>query len=200
MYAWRKMSEDERKRELVFRKEAHYPLHSPPRLNEAGWNRYHLSAANYEHTPIIGHTPVRMREFSEDLCCSLTEKSGVILFAWCVLPNHWHALIGCDELDTVLRCIGHLHGRNSHMWNGEDEDRGRKCWCCCADRRIRSDRHFYATRNYIHNNPVKHGYVERWEEWSFSSAIDYLDEIGRDEAVLLWKEYPVLSMGDKWDF
>lgn len=141
-----------------------------------------------------------MREFSHELCAVLTEEVSGTLFAWSVLPNHWHALIGCLELDLVLKSIGRLHGRKSHQWNGEDGVRGRKCWYCCADRWIRSDRHFYATRNYIHNNPVKHGYVKKWEDWEFSSAVDFLNEVGRDEAGRLWSEYPVLDMGEKWDF
>ncbi len=200
MYEWRKMSEDERKRELVFRADSLHPPHSPPHSEAEGWNRFHLNAANYEHVPIIGVSSKRMREFSQELCAVLTEEIGVTLFAWSVLPNHWHALIGCEELDVVLKSIGRLHGRNSHKWNGEDGSRGRKCWHCCVDRRIRSDRHFYVTRNYIHNNPVKHGYVKKWEDWEFSSAVDFLHEMGRDEVSRLWSEYPVLDMGEKWDF
>ncbi len=200
MYEWRKMNEDERQRELVFRTDSLRPPHSPPHSEAEGWNRFHLSAANYEHAMIIGESQKRMQEFSHELCAVLAEESGVTLFAWSVLPNHWHALIGCVELGMVLKRVGRLHGSSSYKWNGEDGSRGRKCWHCCADRWIRSDRHFYVVRNYIHNNPVKHGYVKKWEDWEFSSAVDFLNEVGRDEASRLWCEYPVLDMGEKWDF
>ena len=110
--------------------------------------QYHLSAANFEHVPVIGKTPSRMAAFAE------VEAE---LYVWCVLPNHWHALVGTNDLKRVLAVIGRLHGCSSFEWNREDDSRGRQCWHCCADRRIRSEGHFFAVRNYIHHNPVRHG-------------------------------------------
>jgi putative transposase len=53
--------------------------------------------------------------------------------------------------------------------------------------------------NYIHHNPVKHGYAEKWEDWPFSSASGFLEEVGREQAVEFWKRYPVLDYGRGWD-
>lgn len=64
---------------------------------------------------------------------------------------------------------------------------------------MRSDRHFYTTINYIHNNPVKHGYVDKWSEWPYSTFHWYLEKKGRAWLVDLWREYPVLNYGEKWD-
>jgi putative transposase len=122
-----------------------------------------------------------------------------MLHAWCVLPNHWHALVRTDDLKLLLKEIGQLHGRASFQWNQEDDARGRKCWHRCADRRIRTDRHYYVAGNYIHHNPVKHGYVGKWEEWPYSSAGDYIAEAGRETVLKQWKEYPILDMGEGWD-
>lgn len=196
MYQWRKMSERQRLEVLKLRTQTGWPMHSPPHFETDEWTLYHLSAANFEHVPIIGKTPRRMLSFSSCLCSVFEECR---LYAWCVLPNHWHALIGTESLTKVLKKIGRMHGHCSYEWNAEDTERGRQCWHCCSDRRIRSKNHFYATRNYIHHNPVKHGYVQKWDEWFFSSAKDYLNAIGKAEALLFWREYPVLGMGDKWD-
>lgn len=64
---------------------------------------------------------------------------------------------------------------------------------------MRSERHYYTTINYIHNNPVKHGYVERWCDWPYSSFHEYLKGKGRDWLKDVWREYPVLHYGDAWD-
>jgi putative transposase len=65
---------------------------------------------------------------------------------------------------------------------------------------MRSERHFFATINYVHNNPVHHGYVRRlWTEWPWSSATNFLDQMGRLEAERVWKEYPIRDYGKKWD-
>ena len=65
---------------------------------------------------------------------------------------------------------------------------------------MKSERHFWATINYIHNNPVKHGYAARWQDWPFGNARDYLDEFGRDEAERVWNEYPVGVYGSGWEY
>ena len=64
---------------------------------------------------------------------------------------------------------------------------------------MRSEGHFWATVNYIHHNPVKHGYVARWDEWPFSSATGYLKNLGREEAARIWNDFPILDYGKGWD-
>ncbi len=64
---------------------------------------------------------------------------------------------------------------------------------------MRNEAHTYATANYILHNPVHHGYVDRWQEWPFSNAREYLGEVGEEEATRRWKEYPVLNYGKTWD-
>jgi putative transposase len=98
-----------------------------------------------------------------------------------------------------VRTLGKVHGTTSFRWNGEENQRGRKIWHSVSDRGMRNADHFWSTVNYIHHNPVKHGYVDQWTEWPFSSAGDFLDEIGRDQAVQLWKQYPLLDYGKGWD-
>jgi putative transposase len=43
---------------------------------------------------------------------------------------------------------------------------------------MKSERHFWVTLNYVHHNPVHHGYVKRWLDWPWSSARQYLAETG----------------------
>jgi putative transposase len=47
---------------------------------------------------------------------------------------------------------------------------------------------------------VKHGYVSQWQDWPFSSAKDFLDEVGREQSLEFWENYPVLDMGKGWDW
>ena len=64
---------------------------------------------------------------------------------------------------------------------------------------MRSERHFFATLNYVHNNPVHHGYVRLWTEWPWSSASEYLRATERSEVERMWKEYPIRDYGRTWD-
>lgn len=123
----------------------------------------------------------------------------VYLYAWCILPNHYHALVKTDRIRDLRRALGQFHGRSSFKWNHEDDRRGRKVWHNCFERPIKTDRHFWATLNYIHHNPVHHGYVEQWQDWPWSSAGEFLRVVGRPRALELWQRYPILDYGKKWD-
>ncbi|MBK8091916.1 MAG: transposase [Verrucomicrobiaceae bacterium] len=197
MYRWRKLNQDDQATLLAWRQQLNRPWHSPPHFVE-GPGRFHLTAACYEHAEIVGASTERMGTFSVDLLRTLDE-AGAETHAWCVLPNHYHLLVDVPDLKQVMSALGQLHGRCSFAWNGEDGQRGRKVWCAPADREIRGDAHFWATLNYIHHNPVKHGWAKGWQDWPYSSASDYLAAVGREEAVRVWKSYPVLDYGAGWD-
>ncbi|MDP6507312.1 MAG: hypothetical protein QF886_27030, partial [Planctomycetota bacterium] len=104
-----------------------------------------------------------------------------------------------DEVKALLTRLGQLHGRTSFQWNGEENQRGRKTWFRAVETVMKSERHFWVTFNYIHNNPVKHEYVEKWQDWPFSSANIWLEKLGRTRMRGIWREYPPLDYGEDWD-
>ena len=77
--------------------------------------------------------------------------------------------------------------------------RGRKVFFRAVERAMRSERHYWATLNYVHHNPVHHGYVERWTDWQWSSAPEYLAQTDLAEAKRIWCEYPLHDYGKAWD-
>lgn len=190
----------ERMRHDVFelRRLQNRPWHSPPHWRSDRTDRYLFTAACYEHLPVIGTSPQRMADLEIQLISTLDSCSEQ-LHAWVILPNHYHFLVTTQEPLDLLAALGKLHGRTSFQWNGEDRRRGRKVWCHATETAIKSERHFWATLNYIHHNPVKHGFAEKWQDWPFSSARSFLEKSGRTEALWLWKEYPVEEYGNGWD-
>ena len=83
---------------------------------------------------------------------------GTDLYAWVILPNHYHVLAGLQSLDLASAALKQLHGTTSRDWNMADGQTGRRrVWFKFADRVIRGDAGFYGALNYIHVNPVKHG-------------------------------------------
>ncbi len=194
-----RLSPEQRVDLLKQRITARVPWHSPSRLGRAAptdW--YHLTAACYEHQSYIGRTTDRLEGFTTSLL-QVCDDSDAQLGAWSVLPNHYHLLVHCVDLRQMLQSLGRVHGRSSHAWNIEENARGRTVFHGVADRSIKSERHWWVTLNYIHHNPVKHGYVDSWTAWRWSSAASYLDRVGRAEAVRIWRSFPLLEFGAKWD-
>ena len=198
MYKWRKMNSTEQDEILRLRKQHRRPWHSPPHRDSDSSSCYIVPAACYEHKHIAGENPSRLAQLEETLR-EICENHSSEISAWCVLPNHYHVMVRTDQMKELRAKLGRMHGRTSRQWNLEDDSVGRKVWFNCIERFIRSERHYWATINYIHHNPVKHGFVEKWDLWPFSSAAQYLDEIGRDKAAEIWKAYPVLDYGKQWD-
>lgn len=197
MYDWRKMTVEEQTEVLKWRKLNQRPWHSPPHF-DVGYGAYHIVGACYEHRPIIGKTPDRMGAFTDSLL-EIGADGKDIIHAWCVLPNHYHLLVETDSLTRCELFLRGLHGRLPGEWNREDTAGGRKVFCGFADRFVRSEGHFWASVNYIHNNSVHHGYVTRWQEWPFSSAAAFIERMGRDEVRRIWLDYPILDYGKGWD-
>ncbi len=192
------MSEDERDDVLATRKGRKLPWHSPPHIEFAGDVTFIITAACFEHASIIGKNPERMANCENDLL-EICEDEYAKVFAWCILPNHYHLLVRTDNIKNLREKIGQFHGRSSKLWNDEDNLRGRKTWFNFFDRNIKSCRHFWASLNYVNNNAVKHGYASRWQDWEFSSARKYLNEFGKEKAAYIWRKYPVLDYGKDWD-
>jgi putative transposase len=157
-----------------------------------------LSAACDEHHSTIGVSPQRMAEFESDLLRTTAERARTI-FAWIVLPNHYHLLVDAGDILALLKGHGTLHGRTSFRWNRDDNRRGRQVWHRAAETVMKSARHFSATLNYVLHNAVRHGYVEHWQDWPYSNAVQYLEDVGRDLAEWRWREYPILAYGNDWD-
>jgi len=92
------------------------------------------------------------------------------LIAWCVMPNHVHALTELfpeARLDRVVHSwksfsaheANRLLGRSGRFWAPE-----------YFDRYMRDNRHLAATRTYIEANPVAAGLCREPADWPFSSA------------------------------
>ena len=198
MYDYRKMTAEQQREAVAYRRRQQRPWRSPPHWEFRGKHQFLISAACYQHAPIIGNTQSRMSDCEKELL-TICETYTTALYAWCILPNHYHMVLQTDRLEELRAAIGKFHGRSSFQWNGEEDCRGRKVWHNCYDRAIQSHRHFWASVNYVHHNPVKHGYVEKWQEWLWSSAAAYLERVGHQRAAEIWREFPILDYGKTWD-
>jgi putative transposase len=98
--------------------------------------------------------------------------------AWVVLPDHMHCLWtlpdgDCDfsarwrAIKTAFsKSLPNIEQRSPVMIRrGERGIWQRRYW----EHTIRDDRDYAVHMDYIHFNPVKHGFVERLEDWPFSS-------------------------------
>lgn len=195
-YEYRQLNPDEQRALVQQRIARGFPSHRPPHL-EQGAGYYLLTAAVYEHKALID--PATRRDQFQDALLAAFEHDEIEVSAWVVLPNHYHILAWLPSLRGVSSIFNRLHGRTSRQWNLEDNRQGRKVWYRYSDRVVRNEEHFYRALNYIHANPVHHGYVQRSRDWRWSSLEHYLEILGIEWLETTWRRYPVDDFGKGWD-
>ncbi len=92
------------------------------------------------------------------------------LLAWCVMPNHVHAMLEVlpgHRLGDIVRSWKSHVGREANR----PLDRSGAFWSRdYFDRYIRDSRHHDHALAYIEHNPVKAGLADRPQDWPWSSA------------------------------
>jgi putative transposase len=172
------------------------PIHHPPHIYlDNTW--YMITSAIYQKRPLL--RPEGYKDLIHDQLKTLVVEFGLRLAAWVILDNHYHILVK-SSIGTVLpRFFGRLHGRTSFDLNGRDHTRGRQVWHNYWDTCIRTEADYWTRFNYIHHNPVKHGYVSLTENWPFSSYHYYLERKGKDWLMDASHWHPVIDFTDPKD-
>jgi len=109
------------------------------------------------------------------------------LFAWCLMPNHFHLLIHANELSIPIIKDGSFERQQfsqgikqllSSYTKAINKQEGRtgslfqqKTKAICV---TENEQHDITAFHYIHQNPLKARLVARMEDWEFSSFKDYL--------------------------
>jgi len=197
MYDYRKMTPEEYQQVLRVRRARGFPLHEPPHFRGID-GFYLITAACYEHKHIFAQ-PDDISYLADEMLGALKE-AGIFPEAWVFLPNHYHFLSEMATISIASETLRLVHSRIATTINGRQHQRGRKVWYRFSDRLMRNEKHYFATLNYIHFNPVKHGYVEHAADWAWSSVHDYFEAHGEDWVLRKWKEYPIKDYGKGWDW
>ena len=115
--------------------------------------------------------------------CGVLRRHPFEIVAWVAMPNHLHAVwtMPGDDCDFALRwmLIKQSFSRaipacerisKSRQRRGERGIWQRRYW----ERLVRNDCDLENCIDYIHNNPVKHGFVKRAADWPYSSFHRYV--------------------------
>lgn len=105
--------------------------------------------------------------FSVDLLIELSKKNGIVLLAYCFMPDHVHFVVAVDEDKSIVdlvRKFKSISTIKSRRFGFE----GRIYQNRFYDHFIRKDEGLEKTVKYVLNNPVRKGLVEAWEDFPYS--------------------------------
>jgi len=126
------------------------------------------------------------------------KNKGLRIHAWCIMTNHMHMIVSSEqeELSDIMRdmksytsttlrkTISNNPKESRKKWilemmieagSSNNNNKGFQFWQQHNHPLIlNSNKLIEQKLNYIHNNPVKAGFVEKPEDYLYSSARDYI--------------------------
>ena len=131
-------------------------------------------------------------------------NEGFVLYAYVILENHLHLVARSEQLDkdmarfksyTAKQIIAYLREKNVRMIldqlafhkKAHKSNSHYQFWQeGVHPEQIEGEDMMRLKVEYIHNNPVNRGYVDRPEHWRYSSARDYVGVQGLLEICTQW--------------
>jgi putative transposase len=163
------------------------PKHRPPH-DVNGGDAIFLTASTLNRVPHLD-TPSRRDDFLELLSETCSEFS-LGLSAWVILKEHYHLIVVPEVPERFSRWIGALHARSAARCNREDGTPGRQVWYQYWETSLWTQGDLWSRVNYIHGNPVKHGYVADPADWQWSSYLVTSDWFSDAETATLLCRFP----------
>ena len=124
---------------------------------------------------------------------ALKQTACVDILAYCLMPNHIHAIAVPGNEKGLARLFGATHHRyaryinNRHGWKGH-------LWQERFHSFVMDENHLLAAVRYVELNPVRAGLCGRAEDWPWSSARGHLGAAVDD----LVSGLPVLEQITDW--
>lgn len=164
-------------------------------------SRYAINEEQYAHfvtATVVEWLPI----FTTGACCEILvrsmihcrEKKGMLIHAWVILDNHFHAILAGPALADSIRDLKRFTARallaqiqaEGREWLLNQLSFYRAAHKTASDHQvwqegvhpkaIVSDEMMQQKLAYIHENPVKRGLVACPEHWRFSSAHEWMGE------------------------
>jgi len=135
------------------------------------------------------------------LAAELLVDSNLSFWAYCLMPNHIHAVVMPGEKNSLAKYFAVLHRRYARRTNRKHDWRGH-LWQERYFSVVMDEAHTLAAMRYVELNPVRAGLCRSAHEWKWSSA---RGNLGHSEDRLLqtnssgelvgnWHEY--LKLGE----
>lgn len=126
----------------------------------------------------VGKGPIFFNPGNYQFCINLiyrySEKYRLGLVAYCLMPNHYHFLLGQVEEVPVSRFINNLFSSYVQAVNRQQGRVGTLFESRFKHAALGTDELILYLCRYIHLNPAKAGLVEQPEDWPYSDYRQWL--------------------------
>ena len=117
------------------------------------------------------------RDYSQFLkkFVSIIPKYPVSVFAYCLMPNHFHFFLRQDSDIEIYKIFNSLLSYYVQKYNRRYDRKGRLLGGPLQSICVSDDRYFLGLCKYIHLNPVKAKLASNPEDWEFSNYSSWIN-------------------------
>jgi putative transposase len=116
-----------------------------------------------------------------DLLAAACRKSGVAVWAYCLMPNHMHLIMVPADATGLARALGETHRRYTAYVNARARQTGHLFQGRFGSV-VMDEEHLVAAARYVSLNPVRAHLVKRARDWPWSSVRAHLK--GKDDGLV----------------
>lgn len=194
--------------QITFKKaqKARMKIHRPPHIF-LDQMIYFITVRTYNHRSLFDSDSKKLLLVKTIKEASKQLKSH--LLAWVVLLNHYHILLKINKGKDLSKIMKLINGRSSRRLKQLPILEGRlislpsyekwKVWHNYWEHGIRNEKDYYSHLNYIHHNPVKHGYAMNNGDYEYSSYNFYKNKYGEEFLLDLEEKYPIINFTESSD-
>ncbi|MDO9139216.1 MAG: transposase [Methylobacter sp.] len=147
---------------------------------------YFITASIYKKRPLLQDST--LKELLLNNIKSCFECYQWELHHWVILDNHYHLLGKSRKGNDLSHIIQKIHS-NSGYYIKQNTKTEEQVWWNYWDYCPRNEKDYFVHLNYLLNNPIKHGYVNKLQNYHFSSFHQYIKIKGRGLLVKQFKNY-----------
>ncbi|HEY6437644.1 MAG TPA: transposase [Ignavibacteriaceae bacterium] len=170
-------------------------------MNDGGYKIRNQAAIHFITFAVVEWLDVFTRKDYRDILLEsirfCQKEKGLLVHSWCVMSNHIHLIVSVKEgsLSDVLRDFKKFTSKQLVKAIQENKQESRREWMLEIFKKegqknsrnseyqfwrqdnqpqeLYSSAFTFQKMNYVHNNPVEAGIVEKPEHYLYSSAKDY---------------------------
>ena len=116
----------------------------------------------------IFDSPIDIKYYIKNMY-DIKEKYNIEIIAYCIMNNHAHILIKCEEIKNLSEYMHNLNTRYACYYNKKYERIGYVFRDRYKAEGIYTENHLYSCIKYIYDNPVKAGICNKPEQYLYSN-------------------------------
>ena len=176
-----------------------------------GRTRYKIYEPTHPHfvtCTVLHWIPIFTRQQSVQILIDcikfLQDKNALKVYAYVILENHMHMVVSSNDLHKTMQSFKHFTAKQilnmlkkenvktildqlSFYKKANHKEKTYQVWEeGYQPKLIQNDDMMKIKIDYIHQNPVKRGYVDEAKHWRYSSARDYEGVDGLLKIEKLW--------------